>query len=115
MSEPITEKLHSGSLDVELVEDAPDLKQASSSGNAFTGHAASETVLKSKGEKSLLLKLDLTVVPLSALIYFVAYLDRNSIGNARLMGLEKDLGLTANQFYNCLASLLPCSTTDLES
>ncbi len=89
-----------------MEEDAPDLKQPSVSEKAFTGHAAGETVAKSKEEKDLLLKLDLTVLPLLALIYFVAYLDRLSIGNARLMGLEKDLGLTPHQYYNCLVSLL---------
>ncbi|KAJ9604883.1 hypothetical protein H2200_010998 [Cladophialophora chaetospira] len=100
MSETHPSKLPQSALDVELVEDAPDLKQASLSEKAFTGHSANVT--KSKDEKRLIRKLDLTVVPLSALIYFVAYLDRNSIGNARLMGLEKDLGLTPDQFYNCL-------------
>ena len=61
-------------------------------------------MVKSEEEKRLVLKLDLTIVPVAALIYFVAYLDRNSIGNARLVGLEKDLKLTPNQFYNCLVS-----------
>ena len=28
--------------------------------------------------------------------------DRNNVGNARTIGMQKDLGLTSNQFYNVL-------------
>jgi hypothetical protein len=107
MSDPTPLKHPQATQDVELVEDVPGTKQILSSEKAFTGHGAGEAVARSKAEKSLVLKLDLTIVPLSTLIYFVAYLDRNSIGNARLMGLEKDLGLSSEQFYNCLVSRLP--------
>ncbi|KIY00304.1 uncharacterized protein Z520_03989 [Fonsecaea multimorphosa CBS 102226] len=69
--------------------------------NAFAGHAQ-RSLSKRPEEKRLVLKLDLILMPLCCLIYFVAYLDRNCIGNARLMGLEEDLSLTPNQFYNCL-------------
>jgi len=29
--------------------------------------------------------------------------DRNNIGNARVMGMQKDLHLTDKQFFNCLS------------
>jgi hypothetical protein len=99
MSDPTTLK---GPLDLEQVE---ELKKSPTFETAFTGHEAVQNVVRSKEERLLVLKLDLTLVPLGSLIYFVAYLDRNSIGNARLMGLEKDLRLTPNQFYNCLVCL----------
>ncbi|PVH76569.1 MFS general substrate transporter [Cadophora sp. DSE1049] len=57
---------------------------------------------KSKAERRLVLKADCLIVPLASPIYFVAYLDRNSIGNARLLGLEESLHLTPEQYYNCL-------------
>lgn len=76
---------------------------------------------KSKEERGLVLKADLLIVPLGALIYFVAYLvrcmlpsfrhkvsmmalanmplhqDRNTIGNANVLGMQNDLGLSADQ------------------
>ena len=69
---------------------------------AYTPDPSRDSHHKSKEERRLVLKADLVILPLAALTYFVAYLDRNSIGNARLMGLQKDLHMTANQYYNCL-------------
>ncbi|KAK0123942.1 hypothetical protein ONS95_008932 [Cadophora gregata] len=57
---------------------------------------------KSKAERQLVLKADCLIIPVAALIYFVAYLDRNSIGNARLLRPEKTLHLSPEQYYNCL-------------
>jgi hypothetical protein len=42
-------------------------------------------------ERRLLTKLDLVIMPLTALLYLSAYLDRGNIGNARLQGLEATL------------------------
>ncbi|KAJ9612957.1 hypothetical protein H2200_002898 [Cladophialophora chaetospira] len=56
-----------------------------------------------KMERRLLLKADLTILPLISLVYLASYLDRNSIGNARVMGFQKDLHLTPKQFYNSLS------------
>jgi hypothetical protein len=112
MSEPTTFKVPQAVLEI---EDAPEFKQSSTEETNFTGHGPTQKVVKSEEEKRLVLKLDLVFVPLAALIYFVAYLDRNSIGNARLMGLEKDLDMTPNQYYNCLASppLYPSRMLDM--
>jgi MFS family permease len=41
-------------------------------------------------ERSLLRKIDLRILPLVVLIYIFNYLDRNSITQARLYGLQKD-------------------------
>ncbi|KAI1276248.1 DNA-repair protein rad2 [Xylaria sp. FL0933] len=49
-------------------------------------------------EKKLVRKLDLHLIPLVMLLYTFSFLDRVNIGNARLYGLEEDLGLTPNQF-----------------
>ncbi|KFZ15697.1 hypothetical protein V502_05440 [Pseudogymnoascus sp. VKM F-4520 (FW-2644)] len=57
---------------------------------------------KSKAERKLLLKADLVILPICSVVWWVTYLDRNSIGNARIMGLQTDLHMTADQFYNCL-------------
>lgn len=49
-------------------------------------------------EKKLNWKIDLWVVPAFCLLYFLSFLDRVNISNARLYGLSEDLGLTGNQF-----------------
>ncbi|OAG38592.1 hypothetical protein AYO21_07252 [Fonsecaea monophora] len=94
---------HGLGTNIEMLEDATDPKEISIKNNAFAGHEE-HAQIHPREERRLVIKLDAVLVPLASLIYFVAYLDRNCIGNARLMGLEKDLSLTPNQFYNCLAS-----------
>ena len=49
-------------------------------------------------EAKLLRKMDLRLIPLLALLYLMSFLDRGNIGNARLAGLETDLGLVGNQY-----------------
>jgi hypothetical protein len=47
-------------------------------------------------EKKLLRKLDLYLVPGVATLYLLSFLDRANVANARLEGLERDLGLSAD-------------------
>ncbi|KAI1826565.1 DNA-repair protein rad2 [Xylaria intraflava] len=56
-------------------------------------------------ERKLVRKLDLHLVPIVMLNYTFSFLDRVNIGNARLYGLEDDLGLTANQFQIAVSIL----------
>ncbi|GIK04455.1 hypothetical protein Aspvir_008538 [Aspergillus viridinutans] len=49
-------------------------------------------------ERWLLWKCDLHVVPILTLLFMFAFLDRINIGNARLMGLERDLGMTGHEY-----------------
>ncbi|KAJ5194471.1 Major facilitator superfamily domain general substrate transporter [Penicillium cf. griseofulvum] len=49
-------------------------------------------------EKTLIRKIDLHILPLVVLLYLFSFLDRVNIGNARLYGLEEDLGLVGNQY-----------------
>ncbi|TVY65202.1 putative transporter [Fusarium oxysporum f. sp. cubense] len=46
----------------------------------------------------LMRKLDLRLIPMIAILYLIAYLDRGNIANARLAGLEKDLGMEGDQY-----------------
>ncbi|KAF9477434.1 MFS general substrate transporter [Pholiota conissans] len=43
-------------------------------------------------------KLDLTVIPVMTLFYFLSFLDRANIGNARVAGLQKDLHMSDHQY-----------------
>ncbi|KDN42315.1 hypothetical protein RSAG8_06806, partial [Rhizoctonia solani AG-8 WAC10335] len=42
-------------------------------------------------ERKLVRKLDCIIMPLSWILYLLAYLDRSNLGNAKLQGLEADL------------------------
>ncbi|KAK5166506.1 uncharacterized protein LTR77_008049 [Saxophila tyrrhenica] len=49
-------------------------------------------------ERRLLRKLDSRIVPMVMWMYLMCFMDRVIIGNARLYGMEDDLGLEGNQF-----------------
>ncbi|KAF1979167.1 MFS general substrate transporter [Bimuria novae-zelandiae CBS 107.79] len=49
-------------------------------------------------EKRLLRKLDWRIIPMLCWVYLMNFMDRVNIGNARLYGLEENLGLTGNQY-----------------
>ncbi|KAJ5473815.1 hypothetical protein N7475_003381 [Penicillium sp. IBT 31633x] len=49
-------------------------------------------------DRKLLWKLDLRLVPWLSLLYLVSFLDRTNIGNAKLVGLQTDLGMTNSQY-----------------
>ncbi|KAL8883074.1 MAG: hypothetical protein Q9198_000019 [Flavoplaca austrocitrina] len=61
------------------------------------------TTVDKAAEKIVLRKLDWHILPLITLIYTLAFLDRANIGNGRLYGLEKDLGLKGNQFQTAVS------------
>ncbi|KAJ9075766.1 hypothetical protein DSO57_1032570 [Entomophthora muscae] len=49
-------------------------------------------------ERALVRKLDLRILPLACFIYTLCFLDRVSIGHARLYKIEADLGLSQYQY-----------------
>lgn len=55
-------------------------------------------------ESRLRLKIDLYIVPTVSLLYLFCFIDRANIGNAKLAGFEKDLGLK-NYDYNAVLSI----------
>ncbi|OLN82383.1 putative transporter C1002.16c-like protein 23 [Colletotrichum chlorophyti] len=55
-------------------------------------------------ERRLRLKIDLMIVPTVSLLYLFCFIDRANIGNARIAGLEKDLGMKGLD-YNATLSV----------
>ncbi|KAF8269774.1 MFS general substrate transporter [Lactarius quietus] len=53
-------------------------------------------------ERKLVRKIDLYLIPWLSLLYLLSFLDRTSIGNAKLYGLEKSLHLTDKQYLLAL-------------
>ncbi len=49
-------------------------------------------------EKRLLWKLDLHVLPMISVLYMLSFIDRINIGNARIQGLEADLGMSGRDY-----------------
>lgn len=63
-------------------------------------------------ERALIWKQDLTIIPLSAGIYFLCFLDRSNIGNARILNsstrndMQTEIGATQYQFNIALMIFL---------
>ena len=49
-------------------------------------------------------QIDVRLVPIMAVLYLLSHIDRANIGNAKIEGMDKDLGLTGNQ-YNIATTL----------
>ncbi|CZT16033.1 related to MFS transporter [Ramularia collo-cygni] len=56
-------------------------------------------------EKALVRKIDKHVIPMVMSLYLMSFIDRVNIGNARLYGLEEDLGMTGNMFQIAVSIL----------
>jgi sugar phosphate permease len=56
-------------------------------------------------ERKLVRKLDCFIIPITMLLYLFSFLDRVNIGNARLYGLEEDLGLHGSQYQTAVSIL----------
>lgn len=55
-----------------------------------------------KLDKSLVKRLDCTLMPVVVLLFLLNILDRNNIANAKIAGLTKTLGITNAQYNTCL-------------
>lgn len=52
-------------------------------------------------QKRVLRKMDLRLIPMLALLYLLAFLDRGNIGNAKIEGMLDDLHMTGPQYNWC--------------
>ncbi|KAE8138877.1 major facilitator superfamily domain-containing protein [Aspergillus pseudotamarii] len=53
-------------------------------------------------ENRVLRKMDLRIIPMLAVLYLLAFLDRGNVGNAKIEGLLEDLNMTGPQYNWCL-------------
>ncbi|KAJ5211467.1 uncharacterized protein N7498_003113 [Penicillium cinerascens] len=79
-----------------------DPEDATKSSDRVTGFEDPDAGLsdeeRAQIDRKLLWKLDLRLLPWLSLLYLVSFLDRTNIGNAKIVGLKKDLNMTSNQF-----------------
>lgn len=59
--------------------------------------------LTPKEQNKIFHKVDRRVVPMLALLYLIAHLDRANIGNAKIEGIEDSLGMTGNDYNVAVA------------
>lgn len=84
------------------VEQVDYVKEGTLEGDTDYSGAVAKTDPK---EIALVKKLDYRIMPTLWAMYFLNYLDRNSIAQARLDNLEKDLHLKGNQYNTCISIL----------
>lgn len=64
-----------------------------------------------EAEKKLIRKCDLHVLPPITVLFFLAFMDRTNIGNARIQGMSKDLNMTGRDYNLALfIFFIPVST-----
>ncbi|KAF4253329.1 hypothetical protein KXW65_001449 [Aspergillus fumigatus] len=69
-----------------------------------------------KLDRQTLLRLDLLLMPMTLMLYLLAWLDRANVGNARVAGLEKDLHLTDLQYKTAITvTYVPYVLSELPS
>lgn len=67
-------------------------------------------------ERTIWRKLDLYILPVVSMFYFLSFLDRSNIGNARVAGLQKDLKMTNDQYSIALTiTYVPYIVAELPS
>ncbi|KAI0907091.1 MFS transporter [Ustulina deusta] len=82
-----------------------DLHGAAERGFVVTDHHGESLVqFDPEAERKLRNKLDYMIVPTVSILYLFCFIDRANIGNARLAGFEKDLGLVGYD-YNTVLSI----------
>ncbi|KAF8912987.1 major facilitator superfamily domain-containing protein [Gymnopilus junonius] len=61
-----------------------------------------DAIDSSVDERAVLRKIDIRIIPWLAVLYLLNFLDRGSIGNAKLYNLEEDIGITDRQYLIAL-------------
>ncbi|KAM5440034.1 hypothetical protein McanMca71_004966 [Microsporum canis] len=79
-------------------EHAVQEKRGSESGSTSSAEADFSDI----DEKKVIRKMDIRLIPALAILYLLSFLDRGNIGNAKIEGLDVDLGLKGGQFNWCL-------------
>ncbi|KAF2634215.1 MFS general substrate transporter [Massarina eburnea CBS 473.64] len=94
------------------IEDVDVGEKVPSTDNEIEATAGAVEIDEKEGRK-ILAKVDYRLVPVLALLYLVAFIDRSNIGNARVAGLTTDLNMHGLQ-YNTAVTLFFVPYTLLE-
>jgi len=82
------------------VEPLPDSSTTEGLRTVDAGLPANQVIaeLDEAEGRRVMRKIDFRLVPLLALLYLIAYVDRSNIGNAKIAGMAKDLDLVGNRY-----------------
>ncbi|KAH8795992.1 hypothetical protein DL96DRAFT_1722435 [Flagelloscypha sp. PMI_526] len=101
MSSPVDTEKQQTRFEEAASTTAGDTEKGSAYANSTTG-LDHQKGLKEQ-ERRILRKLDVVILPLTALLYLSAYLDRGNLGNAKLQGLFSHLlGSNDTKYSVCL-------------
>jgi len=75
-----------------------DVASDSASARASKMSTEKDTADLTRLERKTVTKLDLLLVPSMSILYLLAFLDRTNVGNARVAGLQSELGITDHQY-----------------
>lgn len=87
------------------VENSFNAEKADKSNPTVLGDYSGAVAKTDEVEIRLVRKLDYRIMPTLWAMYFLNYLDRNAIAQARLNNLEDDLGLVGTQYNTCISIL----------
>ena len=90
---------------LQQVEDVSSLEKRQPADHPGTGDYSGAVAKTDAKEIALVRKLDFRLMPTLWAMYFLNYLDRNAITQAKLDDLEKDLNLKGNQYNTCISIL----------
>ncbi|KAI9923945.1 hypothetical protein ASPWEDRAFT_108872 [Aspergillus wentii DTO 134E9] len=86
--------------ETEYIENVDSVKN-----NKVLGDYSGATSKTDPREIRLVRKLDFHIMPIVWAMYFLNYLDRNAIAQARLNDMEEHLGLVGSQYNTCISIL----------
>ncbi|PSS37512.1 hypothetical protein PHLCEN_2v719, partial [Hermanssonia centrifuga] len=81
--------------------DSPSTMQGKDIESSFGRRSDSEFIVTAPPahlSRTVWWKMDLYILPIATLIFFLSFLDRGNIGNARVAGMQKELNMTNNQY-----------------
>jgi len=86
-----------------MTVEKPDLGANATAADIFYKGYVDEAGLEAEpidpvAEKHLIRKIDIHLIPILWLLFLCAFIDRINIGNARIQGMEADLGMTGNDY-----------------
>ncbi|KAJ7255458.1 MFS general substrate transporter [Mycena haematopus] len=89
-------------LDTEKALHQHELANGVEADDSKESHSISGVVIDPEAERRLVRKLDWILLPLFTLIYCTNFVDRTAIGNAKIAGIEKDLGMVGFDYNRAL-------------
>ncbi|XXH01588.1 orotate phosphoribosyltransferase [Hypoxylon texense] len=82
----------------------PDVQAITQDKDVSSEGSVDHVYIDPETEKRVVRKLDMFIVPVFMICYLFSFLDRSNLGNAKIQGLERDLGLKGTEF-NVAASI----------